>query len=289
MLFLFLGGCRRPSLTVDSRNVSQMPSSTDSTNGPITSSHIPVFQPLNHSIKQSNINIQTNGFNAALQPSETNPFQISRFIDDDEPIASDNQQSRLDETIMKSMSPPNAISSSSSYGQQFSPHLNRKSSLNEYDRAPKNPLSILPGGFVRSPLQSSIQNSVTLNHLLKSTPVQASKSSPPMEPPPSVIPRNDEYTNSRIGHLDYDYAQSETPIVTLEHQRIDHHNRQVTSPQMLHFQQIEERMVDQLNELYKATMLIHSNQQEKPQQIEHNEVHQYNQSYPQREPTFNSG
>lgn len=225
----------------------------------------------------------SNGFNSELHTSRSNPFQISKF-NGDESIASEIHQSNLDETVKKSMSPP---ISSSSFGQQFSPNMNRKSSINEHDRVTKGPLSKIPGGFVRSPLQSSIRDNDTFNPLSKTYSIQAPKSLPPMEPP-SAIPCNDEFT-SRIGHLNYDYAQSETPIVTLEHQRIDHHSRQITSPQMLHFQQIEERMVDQLNELYKATMLIHSNQQENPQRLEHDEKQQINQPYLQREPTVNSG
>lgn len=252
--------------------------------GPITSSHIPVYQPLSHSIKQANAKI-SNGFNTELQPSKLNPFQSNK-INENESTSSDIKQPKLDETaIIKSMSPPIPISSSS-YGQQFTPNLSRKSSMNERDRATESPLPIMPGGFVGSPLQSTIRNIDTFDPLLKTNPIQPPKSSPPIEPS-LIIPRNDEFT-PRIGHLNYDYCQSETPIVTLEHQRIDHH-RQSTLPQMLHFQQIEERMVDQLNELYKATMLIHSNQRETPQRLDHGEIQQINQSYLKREPTLNQG
>lgn len=276
--------CRQPSLTVDSRNISQVPSSIDPMKGPITSSHIPVYQPLSHSIKQSNAKL-SNGFNTELQPIKSNPFQSNK-IHENESIASDIQQPKLDETAIKSMSPPIPILSSS-YGQQFSPNLSRKSPMNERDRATESPLPMMTGGFVGSPLQLSIRNIDTFDPILKTNPInQPPKSSPSIEPP-LVILRNDEFT-TRIGHLNYDYCQSETPIVTLEHQRIDHH-RQTTSPQMLHFQKIEERMVGQLNELYKATMLIHSNQREPPQRLDHDEIQQINQSYLKREPTLSQG
>lgn len=295
VLFYFIffgGGCRQPSLTVDSRNISHVPSSIDPIKGPITSSHIPVYQPLNHStIKQVNAKI-SNGFNTELQqPSKSNPFQNSK-INEHESIASDNhqqQQHNLDETAIKtSMSPPIPISSIA-YSQQFLPNLSRQSSMNEHDGATESSLPIMPGGgFVGSPLRSSIRNNNdSFDPLLKTIATQPTKSSSSIEPP-LAIPRNDEFT-PRIGNLNYDYSQSETPIVTLEHQRIDHH-RQTTSPQMLHFQQIEERMVDQLNELYKATMLIHSNQRETPHpRLDHDEIQQINQSYLKHEPTLNQG
>lgn len=229
----------------------------------------------------------SNGFNTELQPNKSNPFQNS-IINANESIASDNQQQHhhhLDETAIKTISPPIPISSSS-YSQQFSPSLSRKSSMNERDVTTDSPLPIVPGSFVGSPLRSSVRNNDSFEPLLKSIATQHSKS-PPSNEPPIVIPRNDEFT-PRVGHLNYDYCQSETPIVTLEHQRIDHH-RQTTSPQMLHFQQIEERMVDQLNELYKATMLIHSNQREAPQRLDRDEIQQINQTYLKHEPAVNQG
>lgn len=99
-----------------------------------------------------------------------------------------------------------------------------------------------------------------------------------------TIPRNDEFT-PRISNLNYGYAQEPT-IATLEHQRIDH-LRQNVSPQMLHFQQIEDRMVDQLNELYKATLMM--NQRDTPQRQEHEEVDRNNQTYLQHEPVYSPG
>lgn len=290
MFFFNFGGsgCRQSSLAVDSRNISHVPSSIDPIKGPITSSHIPVYQPLSHSIiKQVNAKL-SNGFNTELQPTKSNPFQNSKINEHDESIAaSPNQHQHLNETAIKSMSPPIPISSSS-YSQQFSPNLIRRSITNEHDGATESPLPMMAGGFVGSPLRSSVRNNDSFDPLLKAIPsLQTTKSSPAIEPPPLVIPRNDEF-NPRIGHLNYDYCQSETPIVTLEHQRIDHH-RQTTSPQMLHFQQIEERMVDQLNELYKATMLIHSNQQETPQRLDRDDIQQINQSYLKHEPTLNQG
>lgn len=306
--------CRQPSLTVDSRNISHVPSSIDPIKGPITSSHIPIYQPLSHSIKQVNAKI-SNGFNTELQPSKSNPFQNSNNINENESIAtSDNhnnhqhlhyqhhhhlqqqQQHKHDESTIKPMSPPIPISSSSYSHQQFSPNLSRKSSMNERDGAvTESPLPIMPVGgngssFVDSPLRSSIRNTDSFDPILKTIPTQPPPKSSPSIEPPLVIPRTDEFT-PRIGHhLNYDYCQSETPVVTLEHQRIDHH-RQTTSPQMLHFQQIEERMVDQLNELYKATMLIHSNQRETPpaQRLDHDEIQQINQSYIKHEPALNQG
>lgn len=283
IFFLWLD-CRQPSLTVDSRNISHVPSFIDPIKGPITSSHIPVYQPLSHSVKQVNAKI-SNGFNTELQPNKSNPFQNS-IINENESITSDRkQQQHLDETAIKTISPPIPISSSS-YSQQFSPSLSRKSSMNERDVTTDSPLIIMPGSFVGSPLQSSIRNNDSFEPLLKSIATQHSKSSPSNEPP-LVIPRTDEFT-PRVAHLNYDYCQSETPIVTLEHQRIDHH-RQTTSPQMLHFQQIEERMVDQLNELYKATMLIHSNQRETPQRLDRDEIQQINQTHLKHEPVVNQG
>lgn len=146
----------------------------------------------------------------------------------------------------------------------------------------ENQSPIISSGFVRSPLQSSIRTNDTVSPLLKATAIPT-QSSPPLEP------RNDKFIQG-LDHLNYDYMQSDSPIVTLEHQRIDHHNTQSTSPQMLHFQQIEERMVDQLNELYKATMLIHSNPRDAPpHRVEHDEIQQMNQHFLPREPTFNPG
>lgn len=250
--------------------------------GPITSSHIPVYQPSCHSIKQANNKLISNGFNAELQPSKTNPFQTHKVYAG-ETIASDGfQQSKRDEILMKPMSPPIAITSSS-YGQEFSPNLCRKSSMNERVQAIESPsLVIGQSGFVCSTLQSSIRNIDALKPLVQTNTIQPTKTSPPLEA------QNDTFT-PRMNHLNYDYMQSETPIVTLEHQRIDHHNTQSTSPQMLHFQQIEERMVDQLNELYKATMLIHSNQRDTPLRLENDEIQQINHHYLQREPAFNPG
>lgn len=109
-----------------------------------------------------------------------------------------------------------------------------------------------------------------------------------------TIPRNDEFT-PRISNFNYGYPQPhpqpEPTIATLEHQRIEHLRQNVVSPQMLHFQQIEERMVDQLNELYKATMMMHTNQRDAPQRtLEHDEVDRINQSYlQQHEPIYNPG
>lgn len=104
-----------------------------------------------------------------------------------------------------------------------------------------------------------------------------------------TIPRNDEFNAPRLSN--YGYAQAEPTIATLEHQRIDHH-RQNVSPQMIHFQQIEERMVDQLNELYKATMMIRDQRDTGPPQRlpEHDEVDRINQTYlQQNEPIYNAG
>lgn len=244
--------------------------------GPITSSHIPVYQPYSHSIKHSNTKVTNNGLNAELQPSKTNPFHSNK-INVGESIASDSfRQSKLEETSMKPISSPIAISSSL-YGRQFSPNLSRKSSMNERDHNIESQSPMISGSFVRSPLQTSIRNIETVNHAIQST-----NSSPPVEP------RNEKFIQT-IDQLNYDYMQSETPTVTLDHQGTDHHIAQSASPQMLHFQQIEERMVDQLNELYKATMLIHSNQRDTLQRLEHDETQHINQHYSQHEQTFIPG
>lgn len=98
-----------------------------------------------------------------------------------------------------------------------------------------------------------------------------------------TIPRNNEYT-PRLSN--YGYAPAEPTIPQLD--RVDPLRPNV-SPQMLHFQQIEERMVDQLNELYKATMMMHANQHETRQRPEPDQVDRSNPPYVQHEPIYNPG
>lgn len=196
------------------------------------------------------------------------------------------------------MSPPIAISSPS-FAHQFSPlSHSRTSSISERD----SPLPMMPN-FVRSPPPHAVMSATMTRNidnfcpLAKTNSILASKSPPPMEQT-MTIPRNDEFT-PRISNFNYGYPQPhpqahpqpEPTIATLEHQRIEHIRQNVVSPQMLHFQQIEERMVDQLNELYKATMMMHTNQRDTPQRtLEHDEVDRINQTYlQQQEPIYNPG
>lgn len=271
---------------MDKRQEIQVPSSIEPATSPIRSSHIPVYQPLSHSIKQTNIKI-SNGFNAEPQPSNSNPFQHNLIHH--EPIKTECLQKHHSETVKESTSPPIAISSST-FAHQFSPSsLSRTSSMSERDHITESPLPMMPNFVRTTTLQSSARNVDNFSLIAKTNSMLASKSPPPpplMELTAMTIPRNDEFT-PRIGNLNYGYPQPEPSIATLEHQRIDHF-RQSVSPQMLHFQQIEERMVDQLNELYKATMLIHSNQQETPQ-LERDEIDRTSQPYLQHEPVYNQG
>lgn len=268
-----------------------MSSSIESTIGSITSSHIPVYQPLSHSIKQTNTKI-SNGFNAEPQPpSNSNPFQHT-LINNNGPIHTSDSQHKSTPIATESIASSTIPITSPplpSYLPQYSPSVSQTSSTMS-ERITDSPLPMMPN-FMRSPLQTSLRNVDSFSPLVKVNPVLAAKSPPPMEPTIS-IPRNDEFA-TRIGNLNYNYQQTETPIATLEHQRIDH-LRQPVSPQLLQFQEIQEietRMVDQLNELYKATMLIHSNQRETPPpRREHEEVELINKPYLQHEPTYsNSG
>lgn len=274
---------RQPSLVVDKRNISQVPSSIESTIGSIAASHIPIYQPLSHSIKQTNTTTtKNNGFNAdQIQLSHSNPFQTNLI--DNELITNLDGQHKSNETTIESTSPPTAISSPSKFIQQFSPSLSRTSSMSERDHITETQLSKLPN-IGRAPLQSSYRNVENFSSLAKLNPVLTSSTPPP---PPLSSTITDEFT-PQIGKLNYDYSQSEIPIATLEHQRIDH-LKHPTSPQMLHFQEIEDRMVCELNELYKATMLIHSNPRDPPQRLEQNDIQQMNQPLMQHEPTYNFG
>lgn len=254
---------------MDKRIVNQVPSSIEPTTVPVPTSltsHIPIYQPFNHSITQINSN-KSNGFNI-----ESKPFQINNESHNKSDIQLDNQITAI-------------IPSSGSFAHQFSPtNLSRTSSMSDRDRITDSPLPM--PNFTRN--QNQHRDNFSPNLIL------ASKSSPPQQnDPTTIIPRNDEFT-PRINNLNYPYQ--EPTIATLEHQRIDH-LRQNVSPQMIHFQQIEDRMVDQLNELYKATMMIHANQQ--PQRIEQDECDRINQPYVQQqqqqpqqqqhEPLYNPG
>lgn len=259
---------------MDKKIVSQVSSSIESTIASIPSSHIPIYQSLSHSIKPTNTKI-SNGFNAESQPNHSNPFQQNKLIDN-EPITSNIHHHRLNEIAIKSTPPPIAISSPS-FVQQFSPNVSQTSSMCERDRITESSLPMMPN-FMRNQLQPSMRSSVL------------APKSPPLMEPSVCIPNNDEFT-PRIGNSNYDYPQTDISIATSEHQRIEH-PRQSVSPQMIQFQEIqeiEERMVDQLNELYKATMLINSNQRESSQRREHDEIEQINKSYLQHDSNFNSG
>ncbi|XP_055299890.1 dual specificity mitogen-activated protein kinase kinase hemipterous-like isoform X2 [Sitodiplosis mosellana] len=283
---------RQPSLVADKRFINQVPSSIESTTVPITSassaattssSHIPIYQPFSH--KKTNSKL-SNGFNTEPQPSQSNPFQCN------EPSDSSNSLHKPSETkLNESMSSMPIAISSPSFAHQFSPILSRTSSISERD----SPLPMMPN-FVRSPphvaaimSSSTTRNIDNFSPLEKTNSILASKSPQPTMEQTMTIPRNDEFT-PRISNLNYGYPQPEPTIATLEHQRIEH-LRQNVSPQMLHFQQIEERMVDQLNELYKATMMMHTNQRDTPQRtLEHDEVDRINQPYlQQQEPIYNPG
>lgn len=268
-----------------------MSSSIEPTTVAITSasssstSHIPIYKPFSHNKTNTKL---SNGFNTEpTPPSHSNPFQCNEPLD-----SSLNLQKPSETKLNESMSPPIAISSPS-YAHQFSPSLSRTSSISERD----SPLPMMPN-FARSPphvatVMSTQRNIDNFSPLGKTNSLLASKSPPlpaqSMEPT-MTIPRNNEFT-PRISNLNYGYSQPEpTQIATLEHQRIEY-LRQNVSPQMLHFQQIEERMVDQLNELYKATMMMHTNQRDTPPRtLEHDEVDRINQPYlQQHEPIYNPG
>lgn len=242
-----------------------MPSSIEPTTVPITSSHIPVYQPFNHAINtNSNLN---NGFSAEPSSHHSNPFQCLPI--NNETTKSDSLHQPIE--TLNTTSPP--ITSPSFVQQQFSPSLSRTSSMSDRDRITDSPLPMMPN-FVRSPTQRTSEH---FSPLAKTNSILASKSPPPMEPN-MTIPRHDEFT-PRISNLNYGYAQEPT-IATLEHQRIDH-RRTNASPQMIHFQQIEDRMVDQLNELYKATLMM--NQRDTTQRQEHDDVDRSNQTYLQQQ------
>lgn len=276
MNFRFVYFCnRQPSLVVDKTKINLVPSSIEPTT--VTTSHIPVY----HHLLNQSTNQLSNGFNAETQPSNSNPFQrnaISMDPSTTAAVAADGQQHKPIETqhAELSMSPP-------SFAQQFSPSLSRTSSMSDRDRITESPLPMMPN-FLRSPLQSSGRSVENFSPLPKLNPLLvASKSPPAMMEPSMTIPRNDEFS-PRISNFNYGYGQPE-PILAPEHQF-----RQAVSPQMLHFQQIEEKMVDQLNELYKATMMMHANQRDAQQRPELEEVDRINQQpYGQHEPIYNPG
>lgn len=273
---------RQPSLIVDKRNIRQVPSSIDSVMGPITASHLPVYQPLNQSIQPRNTTINS-GYNAErTQANNSNPFQNN--IINNETTNLDGSH-KLNETPKESISPP-IVTSSSSFHQQYSPSVSQTSSISDRDIVTESPLPIMPN-IGRGSLRSSYRNFENISPLAKINPILTSKSPPSMEVPSTSIPHNDEFPQ-RTGQLNYDYTQSEIPIATLDQQRIENFKQPVSS-QMIHFQEIEDRMVNQLNELYKATMLIHSNQRDTPQRLEQSDIQQNNQPYLQHEPIYNSG
>lgn len=125
----------------------------------------------------------------------------------------------------------------------------------------------------------------------------------PLAKSPIPLPRNDEFVP--VNQINPEYQmQSELPIHAtideqkfqqqqqqLQQQQLQYHQRLLTeqqrqsiSPQMMNFQQIEERMVDQLNELYKATMMMHNPQQQQCP----DEVDLVQPQYMQREMIYNN-
>lgn len=214
----------------------------------------------------SNLN---NGFSAEPSPHLSNTFQCNPINSE---LTSDSRHQPI-ETLKDTTSPPIAISSPS-FAHQFPSSLSRTSSMSDRDRI-DSPLPMMPN-FVRSPTQRTNEH---FSPLAKTNSILASKSPPPMEPN-MTIPRTDEFT-PRISNLNYGYAQEPT-IATLEHQRIDHHRANV-SPQMLHFQQIEDRMVDQLNELYKATLMMNQQDTTQVQRPEHDDIDRNNRTYLQQQ------
>lgn len=300
---------RQPSLVVDKTKINQVPSSIEPTTVPITSAHLPpVYQPFSHSINQST-NQLSNGFTAETQPSNSNPFQCHAI--GNEPtstatmaatmVVANGQHKPNDTHAEMSRSPPIAISSPS-FAHQFSPSLSRTSSMSDRDHITESPLPMMPN-FLRSPLQSSARSADNFSPLPKLNPLLA-KSPPPMEPT-MTIPRTTDEFSPRISNFHFGYPTPQPqpqpdPTIATEHQRIDQHLRQTTvvSPQMIPFQQIEERMASQLNELYKATMLMHTNQRDLAQRPEHDEVDRINQQQQpyvqqqpqqQHEPIYNPG
>ncbi|XP_031633797.1 dual specificity mitogen-activated protein kinase kinase hemipterous-like isoform X2 [Contarinia nasturtii] len=255
---------RQPSLVMDKRIVNQVPSSiVPTTVTSSLSSHIPTYQPFSHNQTNSKL---SNGFTVADPSSQqsSNPFQCNNET---------TSQHRTETNTNTETTSPAIV-------HQFSPSLSRTSSISEHD----SPLPMMPN-FARSPpLQTRNGGYSTLAN---SNSIVASKSPPSQIESTMTIPRNDEFNVTRLSN--YGYTHAEPMIATLEQQRIDHH-RQNVSPQMIHFQQIEERMVDQLNELYKATMMIHANQRDTgtPRLVEHDEVNRINQTYlQQHEPIYN--
>lgn len=292
---------RQPSLVADKRNLNKVPSSIESTTIPILSttstSHIPIYQPFSHSKINTKL---SNGYNTEPLPqssSHSNPFQCNESLDNSSnpKCLQKSSEMKLNEsmssaTLLPALPLPQssiAISSPSYAHQYSSSNLSRTSSISERD---SSPLPAMMPNFVRSPPHVAAITSATIttqrNHHDNLNPLAKTiltSKSPPLQMD-SIIPRQDEFT-PRINN----YGYQEPIIATLEHQRIEHLRHNV-SPKMLNFQQIEERMVDQLNELYKATMMMHTNQRDTPQRTaEHDEVDRINQTYlQQHEPIYNN-
>lgn len=189
---------------------------------------------------------------------------------------------------------PITVSNTSSATAQYNFHnvsnLSRTPSISERDRISDCPLPLpmmptinFPRKTVTSPLDDHQQ-------------LQPDERYPIVKSPIPMIPTraNDEYvkvTTNPIINYEYPIPQSEHPMqMPYDEQRlIDEQlqqRRQSVSPQMLHFQQIEERMADELNELYKATMLMHAHQQQKRECRD--KIDQMKPQYMLRAPIYNN-
>lgn len=171
-------------------------------------------------------------------------------------------------------------------------NLSRTPSISERDRIsdcplplplPMMPTTNFPRKTVTSPLAAHQQPQPDERYPIVKSPI------------PMIATRaNDEYVNvttNQIINYEYPIPQSEHPMqMPYDEQRlIDEQlqqRRQSVSPQMLHFQQIEERMADELKELYKATMLMHAHQQQKRECRD--EIDQMKPQYMPREPIYNN-
>lgn len=183
----------------------------------------------------------------------------------------------------------NASSSATTYTFNNVSNLSRTPSITERDRISDCPLPMMPTtNFLRktvtSPLAAHQQLQPDERYPIAKSPI-------PMIP----IRTNDEYVNVTTNQLiNYEYTipQSEYPIQMPYDEQprlIDEQSqqrRQSVSPQMLHFQQLEERMADELNELYKATMLMHAHQQQKRECRD--EIDQMKPQYMPTEPIYNN-